>query len=177
LTRFLYQEGVKQVIGADTNTKRISHFEEEFKGKALWPFRERALIVNPEEIYDQQCDIFAPCAIGGVLNSHTIPRLNARIIAGSANNQLADSQSAKLLAERSNILYAPDYVINAGGLINVDEELQPGGYDERRVQKKLENIFYNLLKIFWYSERLNLPTSEVADILAEEKIYLKEILK
>ena len=94
-------------------------------------------------------------------------------MAGSANNQLAEPSCGKKLTEKG-ILYAPDYVINAGGLINVDDEKNPDGYNELRVQEKLENIFCNLMEVFWLAQKLRLPTSEVADILAQKKIYLEK---
>ena len=72
--------------------------------------------VDPERIYDTECDVYAPCAVGGVLSTETVPRLRCRIVAGSANNQLAEQEAAELLRERA-ILYAPDYVINAGGAV------------------------------------------------------------
>lgn len=171
LARFLYQEGVRKIIACDINPQRLDHFREEFQSKTLLEFRSAARIVQPEEIFHQECDIFAPCAGGLALNQNTIPQLRCRIVAGAANNQLASSECGRQLMERG-ILYAPDYVINAGGLINVDDELHPEGYNEVRVQQKLERIFHNLLRVFWYSRRLRMPTNEVADMLAEEKIYM-----
>lgn len=168
LAGFLIQEGVKQIIVTDIDSGRIASLQEEFK--------EKILAVDPEEIFSQECDIFAPCARGGVLNQKTIPRLKCKIVAGAANNQLQDPSAGNLLIKR-NILYAPDYAINAGGLINVDDELHPDGYDKARVEKKLENIFSNLMRVFWYSRRLNLPTNLAADMLAEEKIWLAQISK
>jgi len=169
LANFLYQEGVKQIIIADINPDRIISFQEAFRGKAVKEVRS-------EEIFSEECDIFAPCARGGILSQETISRLKCKIVAGAANNQLADPADGKLLLEKG-ILYAPDYVINAGGVINVDDELDAGGYDRSRVERKMENISYNLLRVFWYSQRLELPTNLVADMLAEEKIWLAQILK
>lgn len=176
LAEFLYQEGVKQIIVADIDSNRMAGLQEEFKGKASGEFRELLRVVDPEEIFFEECDIFAPCARGGILSKKTIAGLKCKIVAGAANNQLQDPSGGKFLMER-NILYAPDYVINAGGLINVNDELHPDGYDKIRVQKKLENIFSNLMRVFWYSKRLNLPTNLVADMLAEEKIWLAQISK
>ncbi|MBI2450153.1 MAG: Glu/Leu/Phe/Val dehydrogenase [Candidatus Nealsonbacteria bacterium] len=176
LAEFLYQEGVKQIIGSDIDPRRIAHFQEELKEKALGEFKKLSKVVAQEEIFSQECDIFAPCAAGGILTKQTVSNLRCRIVAGAANNQLQDSVAGKLLMKKG-ILYAPDYVINAGGLINVDDERHPDGYSEVRVQEKLESIFPNLMKVFWYSKRLNLPTNIVADMLAEEKIYLAQILR
>lgn len=172
LARFLYQEGAK-LVACDINQMRINHFIEEFQEKPMREVRESARLVDPEDIFSQECDIFSPCAGGGALNKLTIPRLKCKIVAGSANNQLADPSCGKRLTERG-ILYAPDYVINAGGLINVDDEKNPDGYNELRVQEKLENIFCNLMEVFWLAQKLHLSTSEVADILAQKKIYLEK---
>ena len=96
-----------------------------------------AKAVELDEILTIPCDIFAPCALGAVLNDATIPELRCSIVAGSANNVLAESHHGEALAERG-ILYAPDYVINAGGLINVADELE--GYNERRAVKRVMRI-------------------------------------
>ena len=169
LVDFLCQEGVKQIIATDIDPDKVTCLRETFKGKKV---KE----VSCEEIFSEECDIFAPCARGEVLNKKTIPLLKCKIIAGAANNQLEDNADGKLLLEKG-ILYAPDYVINAGGVINVDDELHPDGYDKLRVLKKMEIIPSNLMRIFWYSERLKMPANLVADMLAEEKIWLAQILK
>jgi leucine dehydrogenase len=172
LVEFLHQERVKQIIAADIDSNRITSLEEEAVGK----FSELIRVVDPEEIFSQECDIFAPCARGGILNGETISGLKCKIVAGAANNQLQDPFGGNLLMNR-DILYAPDYVINAGGLINADDERHPEGYDKSRVEEKLGNISRNLLRVFWYSKKLNLPTNLVADMLAEEKIYLAQVSK
>src|SRR5690606_35404780 len=104
--------------------------------------------VAPDENYDVECDIFAPCALGGILNGDTIPRLRCRVVAGSANNQLAELRYADLLHERG-ILYAPDYVINAGGLIQVVDELE--GFNKERAYRKAGAIADALRRIFQVS--------------------------
>jgi len=169
LAEFLYKKGVKQIIAADIDPDRVFRLQEEIKGDIV-------KAVSPEDIFSEECDIFAPCARGGILNQETIPRLKCKIVAGAANNQLQDSADGKFLLDRG-ILYAPDYVINAGGLINVEDELHPDGYDRSRVEKKLEIIACNLLRVFWYSQRLNMPTNLAADMLAEEKIWLAQVAK
>ena len=169
LVRYLYQEGVKQIIATDIDLDRVALLQKEFKEKQIKK-------VAPEEIFSEECDILAPCARGGAINKKTIACLKCKIVAGAANNQLQDSSDGQLLMDKG-ILYAPDYVINAGGLINVDDELHPQGYDKLRVEQKLQNISRNLLRVFWYSERLNMPTNLVSEMLAEEKIYLARISK
>lgn len=126
-----------------------------------------ATAVDTEEIYELDCDIFAPCALGAVINDRTISKLKAKVIAGSANNQLAEPSHGDLLHERG-IVYAPDYVINAGGVINVADELE--GYNRSRALKKVEAIYDNIEKVLAISARDQIPTYLAADRLAEERI-------
>lgn len=173
LAELLRDKRVAQIIVSDTDPKKIAHFQKEFAQKA--PPELRVQIVTQDEIFSQYCDIFAPCATGAILNRTTIPLLRCRIVAGAANNQLEDADCGQMLMERG-ILYAPDYVINAGGLINVDDETHPDGYSELRVQQKLENIFPNLMRVFWLAQELERPTGYIADLLAEEKIQVKRLM-
>ena len=113
--------------------------------------------------------MLAPCALGGVLNDDTIPRLACRIVAGAANNQLLEDRHGAALHARG-ILYAPDYVINAGGLINIAQELRPGGYDRGRALAQVEAIGTTLAEVFERAARAGLPTHEVADRVARERI-------
>jgi leucine dehydrogenase len=126
-----------------------------------------ATAVDPDTIYDQQADIFAPCALGAIVNDKTIPRFKFEIIAGGANNQLAEARHGKELESRS-ITYAPDYVINGGGLINVWGEIN--GWSSERSKKKAAEIYDAILKIFAIAEREGIPTNEAADRLAEERV-------
>ncbi len=127
-----------------------------------------AIYVDPEAIYDVECDIFCPAALGGVINPRTIPRLKCSIVAGAANNQLEDEdRDSQLLAER-DILYAPDYVINAGGLINVATELE--GYNKERALRRVETIYNTLLNIYQKAEAENMLPLQAANRLAEERI-------
>jgi len=131
-------------------------------------------LVNPADIYDVPADIFAPCALGAVVNDQTLARMKFKIIAGAANNQLAENRHGLELHER-NILYAPDYVINAGGMINVFVELE--GYDRERALRMSRGIFYNLRKVFQIARREGIPTNEAADHLVEERIAMMRHLK
>jgi leucine dehydrogenase len=126
-----------------------------------------AIVVPSDEIFDQPVDVFAPCALGAILNDDTVGRLKARVVAGSANNQLAAPRHGHELAKRG-ILYAPDYVVNAGGLMDVACERT--GYDRALVLRQVEGIGGTLEEIFVRSEREGLATSEVADRLAEERL-------
>jgi leucine dehydrogenase len=118
---------------------------------------------------DVECDIYSPCARGATLNDDTIPRLRCRAVAGCANNQLLESRHADMLRERG-ILYAPDYVINAGGIINVSVELLPSGYDEAVALRKIERIYAALKLVFEISRREDISTREAAARLAERRL-------
>ncbi|HLF69548.1 MAG TPA: Glu/Leu/Phe/Val dehydrogenase family protein, partial [Actinomycetota bacterium] len=120
-----------------------------------------------DEIHKLDCDIFIPCALGGVLNDETIPELRCAAVAGAANNQLLSPEHGKLLEDRS-ILYAPDFIINAGGLINVADELR--GYDPQRAMAQVEGIFHTLRKVFQIAKLEKITTAVAAEHLAEERI-------
>lgn len=156
LCRHLYEEGA-QLIVTDIQQAAVQRAVNEFGAKA----------VEPAEIYDVDCDIYAPCALGAVLNDETIPTIKAKVIAGSANNQLKNSLHGEQLHEKG-IIYAPDYVINAGGVINVADELI--GYNRERTLKKVENIYDNITKVFEIAKRDNIPTYKAANRMAEERI-------
>ena len=124
--------------------------------------------VSPEEIYDLDCDVFAPCALGATVNAKTLPRLKCKVIAGAANNQLEDDKIAAPMIQDKGILYAPDYVINAGGLINVANELE--GYNADRALQHAEGIFNILQRVYAAALEGKIPTYKAADNLALERI-------
>ncbi|MBR2518061.1 leucine dehydrogenase [Geobacillus sp.] len=156
LCRHLHEEGAKLIV-TDINKEAVARAVEEFGAKA----------VDPNDIYGVECDIFAPCALGGIINDQTIPQLKAKVIAGSANNQLKEPRHGDIIHEMG-IVYAPDYVINAGGVINVADELY--GYNRERAMKKIEQIYDNIEKVFAIAKRDNIPTYVAADRMAEERI-------
>ena len=125
-----------------------------------------ATVVPPDEIFGLDVDVFAPCALGAVLNDTTIPQLKAAIVAGAANNQLAEPRHGVVLMKR-DILYAPDYVINAGGIIDVYHERI--GFERAALIAHIEGIHDNLLEIFARARKEARPTGEVADAIAEER--------
>ncbi len=129
--------------------------------------RHDVTAVSPEDIYDVDCDVFCPCALGGILNDQTIERLKCKVVAGAANNQLEDERHGDALDARG-ILYAPDYIINAGGLINVAEEIY--GYDEQRAMRKAEAIRDVLFEILVSARDQSIPTHKAADRFAEDRI-------
>jgi leucine dehydrogenase len=126
-------------------------------------------VVGIDAILSTECEVLAPCALGGVLNDATIPQLACQIVAGAANNQLLEDRHGAALHARG-ILYAPDYVINAGGLINIALELQPGGYDRARALAQVATIGTTLAEVFERAASAGLPTHEVADRIARERI-------
>jgi leucine dehydrogenase len=124
-------------------------------------------VVDPDGIYDVECDVFAPCALGGVLNDDTIGRLRCSVIAGAANNQLLDEvRHGQMLRERA-IVYAPDYVINAGGVINISCELRPGGYDAEAALREVHAIPQTLAEVFARARERKITTHAAAQELAE----------
>ena len=125
-------------------------------------------VVEPEQIYDQDSDIFSPCALGGVLNLETIPRLSCQVVAGGANNQLATDADGEEI-HRRGILYAPDYIINAGGIINVSAEIG-GPYNADRAREKTERIYGIMEQVIQISQDQEIPTSQAADRLAERRL-------
>jgi leucine dehydrogenase len=155
LAKELNQLGVELVV-TDVNEDAVQRCVDEFGAEA----------VEPDAIYGVECDIFAPCALGAVLNDDTIPRLECDIVAGASNNQLAEDRHGAQLKSRG-ILYAPDYALNAGGLINVAQEY--AGYDIDAVREKVIHIYDTMLEIFERAESEGLTTDVVADRVAEER--------
>ena len=136
---------------------------------ALDKAREMGLeVVAPEAIYDVDCDVFSPCALGGVLNANTIPRLKCRVIAGGANNQLMTEADGEELGRRG-ILYAPDYIVNSGGIINVEAEFgRP--YSAERAREKTERVYEITQRVIAIAKEEEIPTYRAADRLAEDRL-------
>jgi leucine dehydrogenase len=146
-----------QLTVADVDPLKAERAHREFGAK----------LVPLDTIFDVDCDVFAPCALGSAMNDDTIPRLKATIVAGAANNQLAQPRHGDDLHARG-ILYAPDYAINAGGLINVAQEVV--GYDDKKAREKTMKIRETIAEIAERSEKLKAPTYKVADMLVEERL-------
>lgn len=125
-----------------------------------------AKIVQPKDFAATECDILAPCAMGGSINTKSIPLLNCKAIAGSANNQLETPEIGQELLKQG-ILYAPDYIINSGGIINASAEFDERGYNPSFARDRVNHIYDILMRIFRKSEIENIPTNIVADIIAE----------
>jgi leucine dehydrogenase len=130
--------------------------------------KHAAKVVPVSQIHAADVDVFAPCALGAILNDETIPQLKATIVAGGANNQLQnEDRHGRMLKER-NILYAPDYVINAGGLINVYHELR--GYNAEAAKRQATNIYNTILEVYKEADRQGIPTHKASDTVAERRI-------
>jgi leucine dehydrogenase len=127
-----------------------------------------ATVVPVHQIHSQLVDVYAPCALGATLNDETIPTIQAKIIAGAANNQLLTEDRHGAMLRDRQILYAPDYVVNAGGLINVFYELK--GYNQPAVERQTADIYHTLLKIFSEADALKIPLHQAAAIHAERRI-------
>jgi leucine dehydrogenase len=156
LVKLLVEERARVVV-ADVDVDAVARVVHDFDVETT----------APEKIHAVDCDVFAPCAMGGVIRDDTIPELKCRVIAGSANNQLGAPEHGEALAA-AGILYAPDYVINAGGLINVADEIQ--GYDPARARARIEGIYRTLREILQVARERRVTTSSAADSFAEERI-------
>lgn len=127
-------------------------------------------VVAPDEVYGLDVDMFVPCALGGILNDVTIPQLKCKAVVGSANNQLLDMEKHGQMLHERGILYGPDYLVNAGGLIQVADELR--GYVPERVLAKTNSIYEMLLQVYKLSADQNIPTWLAADRLVETRLEL-----
>lgn len=159
LVELLVKEGVGKIYLADIDRARVERLASEHACVEA---------ADPNEIIFAECDVLAPCALGGTVNDDTLEKLRCKIIAGAANNQLREHVHGIELARRG-ILYAPDYVINAGGLMNVYIELD--GYNRERAYRLIRGIYHNTLKIYKLADEQKLPTSEAADRLAVNRMH------
>lgn len=155
LCRHLHEQGAKLIV-TDINKESVDRVVDEFGATA----------VDTDEIYHQDVDVYAPCALGATINDNTIPKIRASVIAGAANNQLAEDRHGDILMEKG-ILYAPDYVINAGGIINVSFE---ENYNRDAALKKVDEIYGTLTEVFDASKAEGRPTNVIADELARKRV-------
>ena len=125
-------------------------------------------VVKPGDIYGVDCDIFAPCALGGVINPETIPQLMCKVVAGGANNQLLSEADGDAL-HRLGIVYGPDYILNSGGIINAEAEIGRE-YNPDRAREKTERIYGTMERVIAISKREEIPTAKAADRLAEDRL-------
>ncbi|HZD69553.1 MAG TPA: Glu/Leu/Phe/Val dehydrogenase [Actinomycetes bacterium] len=156
LCRLLHDAGARLTV-ADVDLDSVARAVNDFGADTADPHKAHAV----------PCDIFAPCALGAVIDDDTVPELSCAAVAGSANNVLARAEHGRVLRELG-ILYAPDYVINAGGLMNVHDELQ--GYNAERAKGCVERVFDKLRLVFQCAREQGIPTSQAADRIAEERM-------
>ena len=161
LVQYLVNEGA-QVIISDINQVRMEEIGEKYGAK----------LFSGDDLYSADVDIYAPCALGATINDDTIHKIKAKVIAGAANNQLANENIHGALLQEKGILYAPDFLINAGGIINVYGEIAGYGIDE--AMRRTENIYNTTLEIFSYAEVNNLTTHQAAFTIAQNRIDLRK---
>jgi leucine dehydrogenase len=154
----LVAEAGGQLIFTDVREDNIEQFKNEFP---------EAEFVQPEAIYGAQMDIYAPCALGATVNDKTIGELKCKIVNGAANNQLSEDRHGTELKNRG-ILYAPDYLINAGGLMNVSIEFE--GWNDGKSRRMIDTIYDQTLKIFTLADEQNIPVNEATDVMAERRL-------
>lgn len=154
--KLLKERGAK-IFVTDIHKDRVEKAVAEYGAEA----------VAPDAIYDVEADVYSPCALGGTVNEQTLPRFKFKVICGAANNQLSTDAIGDEVVKRG-ILYAPDYAVNAGGVMNVALELD--GYNRERAMRMMRTIYHNLTRIYEISDRDGIPTYRAADRLAEERI-------
>jgi leucine dehydrogenase len=154
----LVHEAGGRIYFTDINPDNIKKFKEAIPN---------AEFIDPDHFYGTSMDIYAPCALGATLNDTSIPLLKCQIISGAANNQLKESKHGQILKEK-NILYAPDYLINAGGLMNVSIEFE--GWNDSKSRRMVDTIYDTSMKVFKIAEDQNIPVNQAADVLAENRL-------
>ena len=158
LVKHLAEEGAK-IIVSDIDEGKIKNLSKEFKVE----------VVDEKSIYDVNCEIYAPCALGAVINDETLNKIKCDIIAGGANNQLEEEERHGKILMKKGILYAPDFLINSGGLINVGIDYL-GNYSRERVYKKVERIYQTVLEIIKKTREEKIPAQEAAIKIALNRI-------
>ena len=161
LVENLTNEGAKVVI-SDLNQDRLEEVRD----------RYHVQIYTGNNLYSEEMDIYAPCALGATINDATIENLKAKVIAGAANNQLADESRHGMMLRKKGIVYAPDFLINAGGIINVYAELE--NYDRKEIVRKTENIYNTTLEILSNADINDITTQQAALNIAQSRIYAKK---
>lgn len=154
----LHKEGAKLFV-TDIRPESVKRAVEDFGATA----------VSADDFIGTECDIFSPCALGAILNDDTIPKLKCKVVAGAANNQLAEERHGQMLEDRG-IVYAPDFILNAGGVINVADELF-GGYNQERAMKKVKGVYRSIERVYEIAKRDHIAPHIAANRLAEERIH------
>ena len=164
LAQMLHAQGAELFL-TDANPERLEHVRKQCNAK----------VVSAQDIYKLDVDVYAPCAMGATLNTENIKQLKAKVVAGCANNQLEDELTHDKMLKDRGILYAPDYVINAGGLINVASELT--GYNRQKVEHEVAAIGHTLETIYHQAEKMDVGTQEAAHAFAEQRLKSNRQIK
>ncbi|MGD9910359.1 MAG: Glu/Leu/Phe/Val dehydrogenase [Candidatus Izemoplasmatales bacterium] len=159
LVKYLVEAKAKKIYFTEINPSHIQRMQKELPNVEF---------VSPDDIFSLDVDVFSPCALGAQLNDDTIPQIKAKVIAGSANNVLADEEKHGMMIKERDILYAPDFVINAGGLINVYHELS--NYVKEKAVRDIEKIYDRLLDIFQIAKEEDISTHAAAKVFAKNRI-------
>ena len=157
LAKLLNEAGVNLVY-TDVNEKNVQRMKEALPN---------AKYVAPNEIFGVACDVYSPCALGASVNDETIPQIKAKIVCGAANNQLKEDRHGLILKEKG-ILYAPDYLVNAGGVMNVSIEFE--GWADSKSRRMIDTIYDKTLEVFRISDEQHIPVNKAADVMAEKRI-------
>lgn len=165
LVRQLVEAGADVTI-ADVDQEKVSTIAAQY----------HVTVVPPDEIIGQNVDVFSPCALGAILNDATLPQLRCKIVCGSANNQLAEERHGDMLSQQG-ILYAPDYIVSAGGVICGLDSLSPGGFNRQRAMEKVSRIYRTMGNVIAIAKEQNIPTYRAADVLAEQHIAMVRQVK
>lgn len=164
LAKLLHEAGAS-IVYTDVNERNIQRMKEGVPS---------AKFVAPNEIFGVACDVYAPCALGASVNDETIPQLKAKIVCGAANNQLKEDRHGLILKEKG-ILYAPDYLVNAGGVMNVSIEFE--GWADSKSRRMVDTIYDKTLEVFKIAEEQNIPVNKAADVMAENRIQAMRQIK
>ncbi len=164
LSKLLTEAGAS-ITFTDVNERGIQRMKEAFPN---------AKFVAPNDIFGVTCDVYAPCALGASVNDETIPQLKAKIVCGAANNQLKEDRHGLVLKEKG-ILYAPDYLVNAGGVMNVSIEFE--GWADSKSRRMVDTIYDKTLEVFAISDEQNIPVNKAADVMAEKRIESMKNIK
>jgi len=160
---YLVEEGAAEITITDIDETKIKNVVNDYGSKAA------IKITEPDNIYDTPCDIFSPCALGAIINQETVQRLNCKIVAGSANNQLGEEKDGDRLKEKG-ILYAPDFIVNAGGTIYDTDRIIYGEHNHDRAKKNVDAVYDKACQVFRVSRRDGIPTYKAAEMLAQQRI-------
>ena len=165
LVKYLVEAGAVVTV-ADVDEEKVKQMAAQYKVN----------VVQPGEIHGLDVDVYSPCAMGGILNDQTTPELHCKIVCGSANNQLAEDRHGDMLAQRG-VLYAPDYIVSAGGVISGMDSLSRDGFKRERAMETVSHIYKTMGNVIAISKEQNIPTYRAADVLAEQRIRMVRQVK